>query len=44
MGRKIKYTLQKVMLRTKVMPRMLYSQKNAVVYEDFIGIHLEWPE
>lgn len=27
-----------------VMPHMLNSQRNAVVYEDFIGIHLEWPE
>lgn len=44
MGMKIKCTLEKVMLKIEVMPSMLNSKRNALVYEDFIGIHLEWPE
>lgn len=41
MGKKSKCTLQEVMLGTGVMSRILNAQRNIVVYEDFIGIHLK---
>lgn len=44
-GRKRESIIQKkVMLKTEIMPHMLNSKRNAVVYEVFIGIHLELPK
>ena len=40
-GGKLNAHYKKLMLKTRVMPQMLNSKRNAVVYEDFIGIHLE---
>lgn len=40
-GGKVNPLCKKVMLKTRVMLQMLSSKRNAVVYEDFIGIHLE---
>lgn len=43
-GGQVNPLYKKVMPKTRIMPQMQNSERNAVVYEVFIGIHLEWPK